>query len=282
MPGRHWSETAVNQPWRIVLLLASAGMAAASGSDQVHGGKQAITVVRPDKVSVRANTAKINYREGGSKALCSGVLVSDDTVLTAGHCACGSRSTYTATIRNGGTTLFVSALVLFPGFQCSTSSVPQPGRDLALLKLVRKTDIPPPPIATIWEAKDQATGTLQIVGFGLTDNGSFGTQFEAAVPVQSWTCVESWALDQGCSAYREFILTEPGTRPSDTCGGDSGGPVFAGPNSDWLVGITSRGLSTGRFKPACGQGGIYETVARKPVITWLAEHGVPWIKAHAP
>ena len=68
---------------------------------------------------------------------------------------------------------------------------------------------------------------------------------------------------------------------TDTCGGDSGGPVFLFVNgAPRLVAVTSRAAPGTQANPnsQCGGGGIYTLIGRKSVHQWLQANGVPEIK----
>ena len=98
----------------------------------------------------------------------------------------------------------------------------------------------------------------------------------------------------GCEPFTEIVLSEHGNgalradgRNTDTCGGDSGGPVFAMTHDineqtgkirvhNYLVAITSRGMNIGQPNKnlPCGGGGIYEVVSRRSVQDWLTRFGV--------
>ena len=133
---------------------------------------------------------------------------------------------------------------------------------------------------------------LLVVGFGLTE--SLGDGFPdgligASITLRDPFCLLDQGLPGGCAVFREFTLSNLVTNldSSDTCGGDSGGPVYfiaPEPRSDgtiflhrYLVGITSRALGgvPQVFGGQCGGGGIYTAVAHPDVLEWLALQGVP-------
>jgi secreted trypsin-like serine protease len=72
-----------------------------------------------------------------------------------------------------------------------------------------------------------------------------------------------------CSPSHELVAA---SLNRDTCGGDSGGPVFVfGQDSKpYIAGVTSRAI-VGR---KCGPGGIYVIPAAPPVRAWLEARGV--------
>lgn len=120
---------------------------------------------------------------------------------------------------------------------------------------------------------------LLAVGYGANDDPKspieLGVKYQGCLPIESRIC--GYAEDRirfRCTAGLEMVLMDR-TGKKDTCGGDSGGPVFAvvhnvdGNLNYYLVGITSRGLS-GR---ACGPGGVYTLVSPR-VVDWMRSEGV--------
>jgi hypothetical protein len=68
-----------------------------------------------------------------------------------------------------------------------------------------------------------------------------------------------------------------GRAAHDTCGGDSGGPVFwIQDGLAWLVGVTSRAAPGVQQNATlhCGGGGIYTLIGRRDVHAWLRANGV--------
>ncbi len=129
-----------------------------------------------------------------------------------------------------------------------------------------------------------SVGNLLVVGFGLPESGQpVGPKRLACVPIASRICGTPQARrDFRCAAGLETVLIDRG-RGRDTCGGDSGGPVFAVQRTGWtyrytLVAITSRAVSGSD----CGSsGGIYSLVTPR-VVDWMRRIGVDIITYETP
>src|SRR5262249_22450023 len=157
------------------------------------------------------------------------------------------------------------------------------GRDLAILWVERKSPRLPPEfqiptyflaVATMHQVyRDVDTTRLIGVGFGRTETGALpDSAVSAIIPIGSPFCAGGQFATSPCASLREFALADPnaagGASPPDSCGGDSGGPVFwapataGAPTKDpdrFLVGVTSRALEGVSHDPGstCGGGGIY-------------------------
>ncbi len=166
--------------------------------------------------------------------VCSGTLIGCQTFLTAGHCVEGDTnpSHYAIFLQHAGF-FSVSSIVVHPDFDF-------PVGDVAVFKLAAPVDgIRPTPIDT---TRTPATGTPgTIVGFGRT--GGFNADFgiKRAGSVRTATCKNG--ISNTTSVCWDFTnpLGTPGSN-SNTCNGDSGGPLFidfgAGPT---VAGVTSGG-----------------------------------------
>jgi trypsin len=219
------------------------------------------------------SVARVTYQA----FLCTGTLISPDTVLTAGHCssitgeATGSPLSWPAPlidVRIGGNTdttgekATVSQVISQPKYLLSN------GHDISLLKLSKPvTDLAPTKVSGSGETGLWSAGTTEtIAGWGTTkENGDTPTTLqEAQVPITT---------DAYCGgAYSDF---DPQTMicagfPQggvDTCQGDSGGPMFghAADGSLRVVGSTSFG--EGCARP--GKPGVYARVGDSELREWI-------------
>ena len=249
----------------------------------------------------------IYFADRAGPAICTGVAIARHLVLTAGHCACGFPESYIVTslekmpreafrertlklvsdLKRGlpvkrfpaddFTQPIHGAPIPFDVNQCAQGYTP--GSDLALLVLDRsycgETPACPEGYDVLyWELRDRlAPGArLKVVGYGRTETGALGERRVAQIPILTGNCVIA-RFGQNCAPFKELILSEreAGSLARDTCGGDSGGPVFLREGDKWLlIAITSRG-TPGLLRGAgdCGGGGIYELLGRETVRTWL-------------
>ncbi len=205
---------------------------------QVSGGVSA-----PDE----RFTAAIFYKEANQQTyICTGILLDERHILTAGHCGCGSdyRVTFTQSAREGDlTSEFLKidgAPILFDPLTCLRRA--KPGSDLALLRLkesysgdknntVDTKFMGYPMFSLAMDLREQmkpGTG-LTIVGYGETETGPIASpvRMKASVPVLTTDCFEQ-PYRLSCAPFLEMILADREGRrtPRDTCGGDSGGPVL--------------------------------------------------------
>ncbi len=214
---------------------------------------------------------------GASGKLCTGVVISNDVVITASHCFCeetpdsiwiGSSISPDAVYRIG----FNQGMSLKPEVKhfskkfCGTND----GIDLAVVvqaneaALVNSEFHEHFPIAPLTATAFKGT----IVGFGASDHSSVGgVKRHANIDVEACTDAHV-AAGEECQPGLEWIsFSETGV---DTCKGDSGGPLYmhAADGTLRLVGLTSRKRGGGSA-PYCGDGGIYVNLATEDVISWI-------------
>jgi hypothetical protein len=263
-------------------------------------------------------TAAIVYTAADQNTyICTGVLLDERHILTAGHCGCGNsyQVTFNEFARNGNRTNdpleIDGSPILFDPSTCVRG--PKPGNDLALIRLKKRfilkdgTDLlhlgyPPAQFSLGAAVRDQMKpgDGLKVVGFGETDKGLVGVRMRASVPVLTRDCFET-PYRLSCAPFLEMILAERGGAqvPRDTCGGDSGGPVFVQKQvtlprcttdfdsehatdppitkpQDVVVAITSRAAPFAQPLRGdhCGGGGIYTLIGRRSVHAWFDANGV--------
>jgi Trypsin len=192
-------------------------------------------------------------QQGFGTSYCSGVLIGCQTFLTAAHCVCtdsndntlpGSEclsrpdlltpAGKTVFLQNGGN-YAVSSVSVDPDFVFGVKA------DFAILHLSTPvTGVAPSPIDTTGRVPAGSSGT--IVGFGLTGGNAFDVGIKRTGKVVTVACPASLVPNSThlCWTYAKPIGT-PGLN-SDTCAGDSGGPLFNDlGQGQVLTGITSGG-----------------------------------------
>ena len=229
----------------------------------VLGGTNAPAGKWPDVVAVRS----------GSQQFCTGTLIAPNVVLTAGHCNDPSLDNVligTSSLSNTseGEVIQVTRKI---EYQSSWNTA-----DLAVLVLARDSKFPPRAVATGWAKFDIKNGSMvHLVGFGALDRD--GTQFKPELQEATTTITDAdCTLRAGCNtAVKPGGELGAGGMGIDTCGGDSGGPLYLPtPYGIFLAGATSRGYDDNQYY--CSEGGIYvrpdkfidwiETSAGRPVM----------------
>jgi MYXO-CTERM domain-containing protein len=188
-------------------------------------------------------------------AWCTGVLVTSRVVLTAGHCIKGATHVSFGTDALDGARFKVRTKEAHPRWAKTY--------DVGVLVLENSPGVPETVVSSA-ELHDDAEAV--IVGWGLIDRKARQeTDFlrEATIEVWDHDCLE-WGWDCNCVVQPGGELVAGGT--SDTCTGDSGGPVYqVTSDGPVLVGIVSRGISPS--DDMCGDGGIYVRV--DAVVDWV-------------
>ena len=221
----------------------------------VVGGHSAPSGEWPDVALVVAPTA-----------LCTGTLVAPDVVLTAGHCI-GTHpfEVVIGTVdyaKPGGEKIAVASATAYPDWQHAY--------DVGVLVLAHPATATPRAIAGACAIRDELkTGSaVHLVGFGLTTASGTGDNTklnEAQLAVTDASCTSDAACNPAIAPGGELAAGGGGT---DSCFGDSGGPVYLGATkSAALVGVVSRG--TGTQGAPCGGGGIY--VRADKVVSWIEQ-----------
>jgi MYXO-CTERM domain-containing protein len=209
----------------------------------------------------------------GSYVGCTGTLVADDVVLTAGHCAQGISHVIVGTkdwYSDQGEMIEVQ----------TTREYPDSWRtyDIAVLKLKEPSSYPPRPLAMDCILDDylEAGAEVAVVGFGATnEEGTRSTSklHEGVTVVQTPDCAEERidGIWTGCNPNAQPAgEIGAGGNGVDACFGDSGGPLYLlTPEGDFLVGVTSRAYAGVSQNAPCREGGIY--VRPDKLIEWIEE-----------
>ena len=200
------------------------------------------------------------YLELEGSKFCSGTLVHQDIVITAGHCSPLAKKKRYATVHFGeefaGVERSVGATCYSgPLFDEGTKDYVGPD-DYGYCKLDQPvTDVPMIPPAYGCDVDELVAGKeVVLVGFGKSNNGSMRTKRQVTTTI---TSINDVAVIGGGGL--------------STCDGDSGGPVFAQmSDGSWRsFGITSGGEGL-EGDSECGGPGTYALMHR--AVPWIEEH----------
>jgi Trypsin/Bacterial pre-peptidase C-terminal domain len=177
-----------------------------------------------------------------ASAWCSGTLVGCETFLTAGHCVHGfNPSAFHVFIPSAGF-FEVASIAVHPGFAF-------PDGDVAVLKLAAPVDgVAPSAINATAAPLFGSPGT--IVGFGRSGDPNDDAGLKRAGAVTTVSCLPSGEsdTDQVCWTFAA-PLGPPGSN-SNTCNGDSGGPLFVDLGcGEVIAGVTSGGAMASCLPP---------------------------------
>jgi hypothetical protein len=184
-----------------------------------------------------------------ASTLCSGTLIGCQTFLTAAHCVCDTvgadcqgafapdPSDYVVFLQHFGF-VNVASVAVHPDFDF-------PVADVAVLTLAAPiAGVSPTPINLTGSPAAGAAGRL--VGFGRTGGGSFDYGIKRAGAVEISPCVDG-VSDETSVCWNFSDPVGPEGTDSNTCNGDSGGPLFV----DFGCGDTVAGITSGGTSASC-------------------------------
>ncbi len=238
---------------RSVVILLVATTTVYAGTAPVVGGSIVPSGKWPDAVAVI-----------GTKGTCTGTLIAPTVVITAGHCAEIEAQQVIANTtdyaNNGGTHANIKSVTAYPDWEDTY--------DVSVIVLATPiTGIAPRAVGTACTfSAFAAASQVHLVGFGLTtEAGSGGNTklHEAMASVRDPDCSKEIGCAPAIAPGGEFVAGGDGT---DSCFGDSGGPVYLDTAfGQVLIGAVSRGVDGS--SSACGGGGIY--VRTDKIVDWL-------------
>lgn len=262
-------------PLRTALCAALTSVALTScapQTPQIIGGRP----TSPSKLAAVVGLTYNNERQ----PKCTASLIAPTMVLTAAHCICRVRPTHVfvgddANALSGPTSgLYYHVVDVRSGLVCGQETS-RSGVDVAVVEIANEVKNVHPLRFAPAPLIDEARG-FRIVGFGAVDpDGRVFThrKMEAAIGVMSHSCSVADSEQYGCQVGQEIVAGRPLT--TDTCVGDSGGPLLVAPDATagrpssstlFLAGVTSRSVDDA--ETVCGGGGIYERL-RPQVVTWV-------------
>jgi endonuclease G len=209
---------------------------------------------------------------------CTGVLIAPTVALTAGHCndatlksiIVGTSSLARAT---EGETISVIKRIEYP----SSAET----EDLTVLVLARESRFAPRAIATGWARADIRNGArVAIAGYGAINRDAtmyINDLQEAETTITDADCTQKPGCHASVAPGGELGAGGMGT---DTCRGDSGGPLYLMADyGTFVAGITSRAYEDAQYE--CSGGGIYARPDK--VIDWIEQSaGVPVTRGPEP
>jgi hypothetical protein len=180
---------------------------------------------------------------------CTGTLIGCQTVLTAAHCVEGERAKNVLVYLQHAGLFAVTRIQVHPQYASADA-------DVAVLKLGQRVNgIAPTAFNTIVDPA-QRTGTPGwIAGYGVTDGDGEDAGLKRAGKVVTAPCGSSSGgelSDRKYVCWRFDASVGPAGLDSNTCYGDSGGPLFLTLDGHEVVaGVTSGGLVD-----SCGPGDV--------------------------
>jgi hypothetical protein len=186
---------------------------------------------------------------------CSGTLISDSVVLTAGHCLAAYSRPYVffgSDVRQSGEYRASSQGVIHPNYNGQSIT-----NDIAIVLLASPapsdiTPIPYLPSNLGLSAADEGVTTVDFSGFGQDERNNSGVKLHVE-DVIDVVCDSSG----GCAGYVNNRMFGYDQEPGGPCSGDSGGPAYVVRNGrEYVAGVTSYGDQN------CSQYGASTTVDR--------------------
>lgn len=265
----------------------------------------------------------------GGSSICTGAVIAPRLVVTAKHClqdgvgVAGTDVKFGDDYRAPSMVIKVAEALAMPnraaapssadgrGLRATSTATPW-GTDIALVRLAADAPAKPVPIAS--DARVMANAAVRVVGFGRTEQKTFGKKLTARLIIATHDCAGNLKpkagptelTDKTFYGCEKIELVAAGRRDkdtklsADTCNGDSGGPAYVAPFDLThpaekferafdrsnpvkeaprfaLAAVTSRGIKSQYIGGtlACGQGGIYTRITGD-VLAWIQNTAKDW------
>ncbi|MGZ3697191.1 MAG: S1 family peptidase [Bdellovibrionota bacterium] len=239
----------------VVLVLYSSKFA--FSSEPIIGGRE----VGSDDPVAQSTVGLVGMLSNGEEFICTGSIIEQDLVLTAGHCVADAAKIGILFSREmkGQSPSVAKKLILHPDYRGQGGFFGgKEMNDIALVQFDGGLPVGYSPIELIASTEAIQRGEkVAVAGYGVTrandsSGKTAGTLRKAMVAIEDANYSDS-----------EFTLNQMHGRGS--CFGDSGGPVLAPGNSGMmeLIGITSRGSDD------CAAVNIFTNL--KAFLPWIAQ-----------
>ena len=260
-------ESPVRMPMFLFLALFSVSLAEVAGANTVPIGQFKPFIIGGVEVEpqdlIAATTVAIMGQDDEGQFLCSGSILDQDLVVTAGHCLGDSGkaalSIYFRANLKGQGPIVVATGALRPQQYTGGPDASTNMYDIALVHFNGGLPAGYQPVKLLDNANSLRDGEqVTLAGFGVTqaDADSFDTSGAGTLRKVNVNIL------QAKMPSTEVLLDESHGRGS--CNGDSGGPAFVERSGALvLFGVTSRGDG------ACAQEGIYTNIPTHTA--WLAQ-----------
>nr|BFD61407.1 hypothetical protein BdHM001_00880 [Bdellovibrio sp. HM001] len=221
----------------------------------IIGGTRIDPMSIPARSTVYVGLAYYKNGRPVQEARCSGVLISKRAILTAAHCVDGAveveyekMQIYVAfgadiSVPSNITVWATSGVKIHPDYSAEVAFGRRAPRDIAVVTIAKDAPFPFVPAQILTDYRLLELGeNLLVLGYGLSS-------------VEPWELAKNLkSVSLPLAGISHNSLELRGTSEENTCGGDSGGPIFANKNGNYyLVGTLVGEMIKDDRLPRCTQ-----------------------------